>query len=158
MEFGYLKRGYELGLKDGHAYAQRACEKCGHIRWVKVIADTNRYRLCGACSNGLPRKNRRGASHPKWRGGVVMSNGYVSVLLPEHPYAQKHGYIKRARLVLEKKLGRLLSPEESSHHINGIKTDDRPENLEAKSNSAHIRGHAVGWKRDARGQFICQKV
>jgi len=47
------------------------------------------------------------------------------------------GYVKRARLVLEQKLGRYLLDGHETHHINGIKDDDRPENLLELSTSAH---------------------
>lgn len=34
------------------------------------------------------------------------------------------------RMVIEQQLGRSLRPGESVHHINGIRHDNRPENLE----------------------------
>lgn len=64
-----------------------------------------------------------------WKGGETIKSGYVFTYCPEHPYAQSNGYIKRARLIMEAHIGRVLLPTEAVHHINGIKNDDRIENL-----------------------------
>ena len=45
----------------------------------------------------------------------------------------------------EQKIGRSLHENEVIHHINGIKDDNRPENLEVMDNVEHSRMH--GFKR-----------
>ncbi len=73
---------------------------------------------------------RTGENNPQWKGGqFTCSQGYVYVLMPEHPRANKRGYVKRSRLVMEHHLGRYLKSEEIPHHKNKIKDDDRIENL-----------------------------
>jgi len=52
-------------------------------------------------------------------------HGYVQVVLPGC-----RGRIAEHRLVMEKHLGRNLLPNESVHHKNGIKDDNRIKNLE----------------------------
>lgn len=84
---------------------------------------------------------KMGAKHPRWKSGITLQKGYIVILQPEHPRANCIGYVKRARLVLEEKLGRHLLPKEDIHHINGIKTDDRPENLIALNHSEHTALH-----------------
>ena len=66
---------------------------------------------------------------PNWKGGRKKNpQGYVLVYLPSHPQAQG-GYVKEHRLVMEQKLNRLLIASELVHHKNGVKDDNRPENL-----------------------------
>ncbi len=65
----------------------------------------------------------------RWKGGVTIDKGYAEVFMPEHPFAKKSGYIRAHRIVIEKQIGRYLKNGEVVHHINRIKTDNRPENL-----------------------------
>ena len=88
-----------------------------------------------------------GENGSRWSGGRSYSEGYVRVFCPSHPYATDRGYVYEHRLVMEAHLGRVLLPTEIVHHINGIKDDNRIENLALFSKRAdHVKEHG-GIKR-----------
>ena len=70
-----------------------------------------------------------------------MSHGYWCVPVPHELRHLTNGEtsVGQHRLVMAQHLGRALSPEETVHHKNGIRTDNRLENLELWS-SAHGKG------------------
>jgi len=105
--------------------------------WIKK----NLHNFCSRACYYQWRKDYRNC--PRWNGGEVKMLGYVFVFVPEHPAANKTGYIKRSRYIMEQHIGRYLTPEETIHHINEIRDDDRIENLMlCSSNSEHMKiGH-----------------
>lgn len=81
----------------------------------------------------------KGNKHPNWKGRA-MHQGYVCILNPSHPRATKNGYVRRSIMVIEKIIGRHLKPEEVVHHIDKIKTNDKPHNLQLfRNNAEHMK-------------------
>jgi hypothetical protein len=98
------------------------CGKCGAVF-------AHRPDRTGAfCSKGCGTAKRNSENA---KGRYKDGTGYWRVRAPEnHPLAHSTGWILEHRLVMEQTLGRFLSKRERVHHRNGIRDDNRPENLE----------------------------
>ena len=97
-------------------------------------------------------ERRKGSGNPNWKGGQkYKSDGYVLILKPNHYRAYCDGYVMRSVLVLEKKLKRPIRFSFIPHHLNGIKDDDRPENLIELSPERHNTIHKKGIRKGQNG-------
>lgn len=94
------------------------------------------------CSIKCSSKGRINHRPTHYKGGKLRHKGYIYVLSKEHPNRDRDGYVTEHRLVIEKKIGRFLTRKEVVHHINGIRGDNRIENLELHSSqSEHMKEH-----------------
>jgi hypothetical protein len=138
---GCDRRVLAKGLCGSH-YSQVA-----RGRPLTVIFPKNVRGTQPCAFEGCDRTNRtRGFCHAHYgqhrRGNVLTpikapgtqgfhnSQGYRELFLPTHPNAQKSGKVAEHTVVMAAKLGRPLRKGENVHHINGVKDDNRPENLE----------------------------
>ena len=94
-------------------------------------------------------------SRNKSRKRVKNKFGYIEIYEPSHPEANKSGYVREHRMVMSDYLGRKLSQKEQVHHINGIKDDNRIENLMIIGISEHISLHHNGVKKPRKGSELC---
>ena len=138
------KRGNKR-IKEWAIYYELDCLGCGN----KCVLTQKWRKYCTQiCANRHIQSY--GSDHGKWKGGRSKSDGYILILVPpENPMAGWNGrYVFEHRLVMAKHLGRPLLSSEIVHHRNGIKTDNRLQNLVLTTRSDHIREHKPGhWGR-----------
>lgn len=78
----------------------------------------------------------------------LTKDGYLRMYAGKHPFANGRKEIHVHVMVMEIYIGRALSQDECVHHVNGIKTDNRLENLELMKHAEHSRYHNIEFSKN----------
>lgn len=152
---GEIKTAIEIGHKGKQTvkFIFTECEDCHKYRWNRLVKGKPRNKICHhcACLRGAktPKDWMMGDRNHQWKGGKYKNNqGYITTRVPRDSFfwnmtqKNKHkagqGVVLEHRLFMARHLNRCLLPWEVVHHKNGIKDDNRLENLQLISSTQHL--------------------
>lgn len=99
--------------------------------------------ICRQKNNAKGRNGQKTGVQSKQYKPRLTKDGYFRMYSGKHPYSNGRKEIHVHVMVMEKHIGRALQADECVHHINGIKTDNRLENLELMKHAEHSREHSI---------------
>lgn len=126
-----------LSMFDSHKSILSISKKYNcNTKTITKIIDNNRTRVS---SKSI------GIKHGNWKGGrIVNNNGYIQIIIyQDDPYfsmSMVGGQILEHRYIMAKHLGRCLDKNESIHHIDGNRQNNKIENLQLRIGN-HGKGH-----------------
>lgn len=126
---GPYRKYCSRGCKDKALFrrTRHPCPVCGTLISPNA-KHCQKHKVC----------DRKMEKHPNWKGGKYKTNyGYIMLKIPNHPRADSHGYVFEHIYVWETRNGKPLPKGWVIHHLNGIRDDNRQENLVALSDKKH---------------------
>ena len=141
-----------LEIKYGVSYKTiyRILERNGVKRRADKEKSLNALKQGRSSNSELQRLSAgqrfRSKKNPRWKpvGSTRLSHGYVIV-------KTRYGWSREHVLIAEKAIGRKLKKWEIVHHINGVKDDNRPNNLYLMTSTQHKALHVIDNIQKNRG-------
>lgn len=132
---GDVAQCHVLGYSGYYRLYYVPCVKCGKLHWVRRNAKKTHCCRC-APKNTEPRRDRNANARY-----ISRPDGYVYVFVekddPMRVMARRDGWILEHRLVVARKVGRPLKSSEHVHHVNGVRDDNRDNNLQLLTAQTH---------------------
>lgn len=141
--------GEYFRTKKSHIIRRKTCSKeCDGVRKSKMYKGERN-----------PNYGNRGELNPLYKGAFINQYGYRVLHKPQHPNANKDGYILEHRYVASNKIGRPLKDDEIVHHIDGNRLNNNPSNLQIMDRSEHSKLHNKDYEiiRDKLGRIVGKK-
>jgi hypothetical protein len=128
---GQCRKHYRLSIVTDPC----AGESCTTGTLARGLCGKHYQRLKNTGSVDEPMRRKPGHK-------TLSSGGYVLIYEPGHPMSYRDGRVHEHRVVMAQHIGRALKPNETVHHKNGDRTDNRIENLELWA-SCHPGGQRI---------------
>ena len=128
----------KISIANSKPKIKIVCKNCSKDFYV--VASKSKRRSCCSknCRNEYQKIIFKGSGNINWKGGKrLRPDGYVECFVE----GNKRLYQLEHRLAMEKIVGRKLKRSEDVHHLNGIKNDNRKENLLLILKSEHTKLH-----------------
>lgn len=155
--YGKRKRCYFCQPPKVKTGEVKKCQQCGNEFYIQAAEARDPRRKGGlycsakcriASMRGKPNCRRMPLGSKRTR-----QDGYIEVKVAETGSYAKDWQLEH-RAIMANYQGRELKPNETVHHLNGVKSDNRIENFELLSNPDHVLIHPTPRKRV---QIICQE-